>query len=331
MRPAVPLADMRVPVHVLTGFLGSGKTTLLRHMLGEADFADTAVVINEFGDVGLDHLLVREVAEDAVLLSSGCLCCAVRDDLVSTLADLSELVARGAAPPFRRLVVETTGLADPAPIMHAVMSDLRLSRAYRAGQIVATVDGVSGQHSIGSFAEAAQQVALADCVIVTKSDLVEPWRLDALDRDILATNPSVRRLVSSRDEIPSAVAIFADHDRREPHFLQMDTGSAAPRHSDGIDTFTIEVGQPVDWPSFVEWLELLLAARGQSILRVKGLLPVAGDDRPVVIHGVQHVVYPPEYLVAWPEGMPHGWLVFIARDLTRSAIMASLPSVFAAN
>lgn len=331
MQPAASVADERIPVHVLTGFLGSGKTTFLRHMLGEADFADTAVVINEFGDVGLDHLLVREVAEDAVLLSSGCLCCAVRDDLVSTLADLAELVRRGEAPAFRRLVVETTGLADPAPIMQAVMGDFRLSRAYRTGLIVTTVDAISGLRSIGSFAEAAQQVALADCVIVTKSDLVEPWQIEALNRDIVAINPSVRRLASSREAIPPAMAIFADEEDVEPHFLQVDACSGASRHSDGIGTFTIEVERPVDWPAFVDWLELLLAARGQSILRVKGLLPVVGDARPVVIHGVQHVVYPPEYLAAWPEDAPRGWLVFIARDLTRSAIEASLQTTFASS
>lgn len=325
MQPAAASVDARIPVHVLTGFLGSGKTTFLRHLLCTPDLADTAVVINEFGEVGLDHLLVREVSEDVVLLSSGCLCCAVRDDLVSTLADLSAMAGRGEVASFRRIVVETTGLADPAPIMHAVMGDLQLRRAYRAGSIVTTVDGVSGARSLGSFAEAAQQVALADHIVITKSDLVEPWRLDALGLDLAKVNPSVRPLTSSRDVMPATAEIF---DRvGEPRYI--DTDGATGNHSDGIETFTVEVTQEVDWPAFVEWLELLLASRGQSILRVKGLLPVRGDPRPVVIHGVQHVVYPPEYLPRWPDGAPRGWLVFIARNLTRTAIENALPSTFA--
>ncbi|WP_040678452.1 CobW family GTP-binding protein [Nitratireductor pacificus] len=333
MLPAAATVDERVPVHVLTGFLGSGKTTFLKHLLGEPGLADTAVVINEFGEVGLDHLLVREVSEDVVLLSSGCLCCAVRDDLVSTLAELASLAGTGRMPAFNRVVVETTGLADPAPIMHAVMSDLRLCRAYQAGSIVTTIDGVSGARSIGDFSEAVQQVALADCVVVTKSDLVEPWSLDALDLEIARINPSVRRLTSSMERFPPSDAIFAhDDDDWQPHFLSQDQdqdqGPASGRHSDGIDTFSVTLDRPVQWPAFVEWLELLLASRGQSILRVKGLLPVIGDARPVVIHGVQNVVYPPQYLPRWPEDTPRGWLVFIARDLTRSAVEASLKSVF---
>ncbi|MEO5326554.1 GTP-binding protein [Mesorhizobium sp. CC13] len=330
MQPAASVSDDRIPVHVLTGFLGSGKTTFLRHLLCEPDLADTAVVINEFGEVGLDHLLVREVSEDAVLLSSGCLCCAVRDDLVSTLADMLAMVKRGEVVPFRRVVVETTGLADPAPIMQAVMSDLKLRRGYRAGSIVATVDGVGGAGSIAQFAEAVQQVALADCVVVTKSDLIEPWRLDALHLDIAKVNPSVRRLVSSKTDKPRSAEIFDQPDHWQPRHMELSDVPMAGKHSVGVETFTVSVDKPVDWPVFVDWLELLLAGRGQSILRVKGLLSVAGDARPVIIHGVQHVVYPPEYLPRWPEGSEGGWLVFIARDLSLQAIENSLPSTFAA-
>ncbi|MHB0772925.1 CobW family GTP-binding protein [Bradyrhizobium sp. 1.29L] len=330
MQPAAPSLDTRIPVHVLTGFLGSGKTTFLRHLLEEPGLAETAVIINEFGEIGLDHLLVREVAEDVVLLSSGCLCCAVRDDLVSTLAELLAMVRSGAVTPFRRVVVETTGLADPAPIIHAVMSASALLHGYRAGNIITTVDGVSGLNSIRNFAEAAQQVALADCVVITKSDLVERWQLDKLELDVAKVNPSVRSLISSKHAMPSAVDVLAHDDEGEPHYLRVADSPGRGVHTHGIKTFTVEVAREVEWPAFVGWLELLLAARGESILRVKGLLPVRGDERPVVIHGVQHVVYPPEYLPRWPEGSPRGWLVFIARNLTRTAIENSLPSIFAA-
>lgn len=329
--PAASVVDDRIPVHVLTGFLGSGKTTFLRHLLGDPSLADTAVIINEFGEVGLDHLLVREVSEDAVLLSSGCLCCAVRDDLVSTLADLLEMVGRGEVAPFTRVVVETSGLADPAPIMQAVMSDLKLRRGYRTGSIIATVDGVSGANSICSFAEAVQQIALADCVVITKSDLVEPWRMDALGQEVRRLNPQVRQLVSSRSSMPGADDVLDLGAAWEPRYFETAGGPLTGRHSDGVDTFAVEIESEVDWPAFVDWLELLLAGRGQSILRVKGLLAIKGDPRPVVIHGVQHVVYPPEYLPRWPQNMTRGWLVFISRNLTRCAIERSLPSTFAAS
>jgi len=330
MQPAAPAHDARIPVHVLTGFLGSGKTTFLRHLLEEPDLADTAVIINEFGEIGLDHLLVREVAEDVVLLSSGCLCCGVRDDLVSTLSELLEMARQDSVTPFRRVVVETSGLADPAPIIQAVMSAPELIGGYRSGSIITTVDGVSGANSIRNFAEAAQQVALADCVVITKSDLVESWQLDALELDLAKVNSSVRSLTSSRDAMPSADQVLHHGDDRKSHRFAASHMSVPGVHSHGIKTFTVSVGREVEWPAFVEWLELLLAARGQSILRVKGMLSVTGDERPVVIHGVQHVVYPPEYLPRWPDASPRGWLVFIARNLTRSAIENSLPSIFAA-
>ncbi|MBR0857844.1 CobW family GTP-binding protein [Bradyrhizobium liaoningense] len=325
MQPAAPSLDARIPVHVLTGFLGSGKTTFLRHLLDEPSLADTAVIINEFGEVGLDHLLVREVSEDVVLLSSGCLCCAVRDDLISTLADLLAMARSGKVAPFRQVVIETTGLADPAPIIHAVMSAPELLHRCRVGSVVTTVDGVSGSNSIQNFAEAAQQVALADCVVITKAELVQPWQVDALKVEIARVNPSVRSLTSSKGAMAPARDVFG-HGENPKH---LGSGSVQGVHSHGIKTFTVEVLGEVEWSAFVEWLELLLAARGQSILRVKGLLPVKGDERPVVIHGVQHVVYPPEYLPRWPEGSPRGWLVFIARNLTRAAIENSLRSILA--
>lgn len=330
MKPAAPSLDARIPVHVLTGFLGSGKTTFLRHLLGEPGLAETAVIINEFGEIGLDHLLVREVAEDVVLLSSGCLCCAVRDDLVSTLAELLAMARCGSVTPFRQVVVETTGLADPAPIIHAVMNAPELVHGYQAGSILTTVDGVNGLNSIRNFAEAAEQVALADCVVITKADLIERWQLDTLELDVAKVNPSVRSLTSSRHAMPSAADVLTHGHDLKPHYLRVRDKPGRGVHSHGINTFTVEVTREVEWPAFVDWLELLLAARGQSILRVKGLLPVRGDKRPVVIHGVQHVVYPPEYLPRWPEGSPRGWLVFIARNLTCTAIENSLPSIFAA-
>jgi G3E family GTPase len=329
-------ADPRTPVHILTGFLGSGKTTLLRRLLSDPALADTAVVINEFGEVGLDQLLVREVAEDVILLSSGCLCCTVRDDLISTLADLDRMMRSGEIPPFGRAVVETTGLADPAPIMQAVLSAKELASRYRLGQVVTTVDGVNGARTLELQREARQQSAMADRIIVTKCDLTDERAGEALVDQLGRLNPhaTVRR----SDRIESAAGdVFTGSDAPW-HRPQFQSGAArsseghehvhaheGPTHDGTIGTFTVFPDAEIDWEPFVDWLDLLLASRGDSILRVKGLLKVRGDDRPVVLQGVQHVLYPPEHLPAWPASSPPGgWIVFIARDLTRSAIENSL-------
>lgn len=335
--PGDPLgAESRTPVHILTGFLGSGKTTLLRRLLADPALADTAVVINEFGEVGLDHLLVREVAEDVVLLSSGCLCCTVRDDLVSTLADLHRMRRSGEIPAFGRAVVETTGLADPAPIMQALLSAKELAPHFRLGQVVTTVDGVNGEQTLLLHREARQQTAMADCLVMTKCDLVDESVKSSLSDRLAELNPqsTIRRSDAWRatpSDLFTTTDAAWDGARRElrapqsaqgHHHAHGGHGSA---HDGTIGTFTVFPDAAIDWEPFVEWLDLLLASRGDSILRVKGLLRVRGDDRPTVLQGVQHVVYPPEHLPSWPESSPPGgWIVFIARDLTRSAIENSL-------
>lgn len=340
MEHAPSRADGRVPIHVLTGFLGSGKTTLLRHLLADAGLADTAVVINEFGEVGLDHLLVREVAEDVVLLSSGCLCCSVRDDLVSTLAELNALMRGGEIPAFSRVVVETTGLADPAPIMQAILSETTLVPWFRLGQVITTVDALNGEQTLARHREARQQLATADRLILTKTDLVGEAEADALVEKLRAMNPSANLLVSRKAQLPAAEILReADGQWRAPVPAQLGPifppADGAPamaqahRHNDAIKTFTVALQQPVEWHAFVEWLELLLASRGDSILRVKGLLAVTDDTRPVVVQGVQHVLYPIERLPAWPHASAApGWIVFIARDLTQRAIENSIRSVY---
>ncbi|MBS0339914.1 MAG: GTP-binding protein [Proteobacteria bacterium] len=336
-----PGLDGRVPIHVLTGFLGSGKTTLLRHLLADKDLADTAVVINEFGEVGLDHLLVREVAEDVVLLSSGCMCCTVRDDLVSTLSELNALMRSGEIPAFARVVVETTGMADPAPIMQAILSEQSLTPWFRLGQVITTVDAVNGDQTLIRHREARQQLATADRVILTKSDLVEESDCVVLLEKLRTANPGATFSTASNGRLP-ARAVFDESEtrwRRPESILPMAanarSGNDAPlgplmgHHDDAIRTFTVQLERPVEWPVFVDWLELLLANRGDSILRVKGLLGMTDDERPVVVQGVQHVLYPLDRLPSWPAGTAApGWIVFIARDLTARAIENSLRSVY---
>jgi G3E family GTPase len=327
-------ADARTPVHVLTGFLGSGKTTLLRRLLADPTLADTAVIINELGEVGLDQLLVREVAEDVVLLSSGCLCCTVRDDLVSTLAELDELRRGGEIAPFSRAVVETTGLADPAPIVQALLSERRLAAGFRVGQVVTVVDGLNFERTARAHREARRQLDLADRIVLAKCDLLDASTRDALVDALRALHPHADISTSGRDtaapqalfaqveprwQAPLAARDDHDHAHHEP---------AEATHDGTIGSFVVALPGPVQWQSFVEWLELLLFSRGDSILRVKGVLNVAGEERPVVVQGVQHVLYPPEHLPAWPDPSARdGWIVFIARDLSASSIERSLRSL----
>jgi len=328
MSSAASWVDERLPLHLLTGFLGSGKTSLLRRLLGNPAFADTAVVINEFGEIGLDHLLVREVADGTILLPSGCLCCEVRDDLISTLEDLLHGSHQGGQPAFSRIIVETTGLADPAPIMQAVMSNIRLCNSLRTGNIITVVDALCGHDTIKHFDQAVGQVALADQVVITKSDLVDPWHLEALRRHITQINPTVTHTIATPDKDSEIAKLFlAQNDWLSQH-AKLSNLENRLHHNADIRSFCVRLNKKIPWAAFSEWLELLLMARGRSILRVKGLVPIIGETRPLVIHGVQHVVHPPQYLPEWPDGKEEGWLIFIARDLTKRAIERSLSQNF---
>lgn len=318
-----------IPVNLLTGFLGSGKTTLLRHLLADPALADTAVVVNEFGEVGLDHLLVRELAEDVVLLSSGCVCCALKDDLGTTLIDLQRAASVGEIPHFSRVVIETTGLADPMPIVRLLRVDTRLARFCRLGQVTTTVDAVNGLHTIEQYAEAVQQIAAADCLVATKTDLTPPHEVARLNERLLALNPTARRLTSARNCPPTGDDLFgAGAPMRDWTAIEtLPHGGHLASHSAGVSAFTVTLEDPVDLDDFVDWLGLLLASRGDSILRVKGYLAAIGHDRPLAIQGVQHVLDRPEPMREWPNAAPRTQLVFIAKHLTQRAIENALPSI----
>ncbi len=324
-------ADLRTPVHILTGFLGSGKTTLLRGLLADDNLIDTAVVINEFGEVGLDHLLVRELAEDVVLLSSGCICCTVGDDLAATLAELHALMRAGRIPPFARLVVETTGMADPMPIMQAIMGDQRVTAHYRLGQVISTVDAVNGEATAASHHEARQQLAAADRIVLSKADLAPADEISALSKRLAQRNPTAQIFVSGLGRHPAA-ALLENLDQvwDRPEAATASThdcesGAHAHTHAHTVHTFTLTLSKPVGWDRFVEWLELLLLARGHSILRVKGILQLEGQEQAVVIQGVQHLLYPVEHLPA--QSGTDSWIVFIVQNITREAIEQSLASI----
>ena len=333
-----------IPISIITGFLGSGKTTLLRRLLADPRMGATAVLVNEFGEVGLDHLLLRKVDEDIVLLNSGCLCCSVRDDLVETLDDMQAKRTSGILPEFTRVVIETTGLADPAPIIHTLLTDASLTTAYCATGMVATVDAVHGEGQLDAQPESVKQAAMADRLVLTKTDLIEPSALEHLHRRLKALSPSAAIFEATLEAGPGPDVLFdsrpfslggkiADVERwlhgEGRVQLAHDHAHDANRHDDRISTFCLTAAVPLDWARFTEWLALLLTNRGEQVLRVKGLLNVAGRSKPVVIHGVQHVFYPPGELDRWPDGDHQSRIVFITRDLPGHAVERTFQSVAA--
>jgi G3E family GTPase len=342
----------QVPVTVLTGFLGSGKTTLLNHLLHRPEMGETAVIVNEFGDVGLDHTLVERAREDAVLLNSGCLCCTVRGDLVKTMQQLSTRRIRGEVPEFRRLIVETTGLADPAPILHTLMNDQMIQSAYRLDGVVACVDAAAGSATLDSQEESVKQAAVADRLVLTKTDLAENGALAALENRLAGLNPAAPRLRAAHGRVAPeslfgaglydpetktadvrrwlAAEAYAERDHGHDHGHDHEHGHDPNRHGDRIHAFTLTWDAPVDWDRFANWVEMLVATYGQHLLRLKGLLNVEGEDRPVVVHGVQHVFHPPAALPQWPDdGDRRTQLVFIVRDLERRVVAETMHAFLA--
>lgn len=325
-----------IPVNVLTGFLGSGKTTLLRHMLTSPAFADCAVLINEFGEIGLDHHLIQDVRGDVVLMQSGCICCTIRGDLSEAIRSLYAQRERGEVAAFSRLVVETTGLADPTPILSTIMHEPQIRHHFRLGNVIATVDAVNGVAHLERQPESVKQAAVADRIVVTKADLADPAQVMELEGRLTRLNPSARRWRSANappsaelllgedafDEGARAAEIrnwLAAAEMEAPH----DHAHDVNRHDARIHAFTMSFAGSVDWNVFAVWFTLLLHSHGADILRVKGLLRVAGAAGPVVVNAVQHLVHPPAHLEAWPEEWRDSRLVFIVRDIARADVERS--------
>jgi G3E family GTPase len=298
------------PVTLVTGFLGSGKTTLISALLRHPALGETAVIVNELGEIGIDHHLVRWVDERTVLMPSGCLCCSLRGDLADELRDLLSRRERGEIPPFRRVVVETTGLADPAPIVFTLLSEPVVRHHYELDGVVATVDAVHGlRHE-----ESLKQAAVADMLVVTKTDLADPA---PLERRLTRLNPAAEIIAASFGEVEPERLL--GRPPRDPRDLRLDE-----RHEHGgIAACCLFLDEQLDWAAFGIWLTMLLASRGEDILRVKGLLDV-GEAGPLLLNGVQHVVHPPVHLEAWPDDDHRSRLVFIGRGVDGSALGRSL-------
>jgi G3E family GTPase len=314
-----------LPTTVLTGFLGSGKTTLLRRALTSPALADTAVVINEIGEIGIDHHLVDFVEGSVVELPGGCLCCAVREDLARTLRALLDRRAAGDLRAFRRIVVETTGLADPAPILYTLGADPMLDHCLHLAGVVTLVDAVAGAQTLDRFPEAARQAALADTLVISKTDLAPlgaelASRLDRL-------NDRARRTLAREADDPGAV-LFGGAGRVAPPVLGAEPVAA---HSHGIDAFAISLGGAFSRLDFARALGGLARERGNDVLRVKGIVRFSDrPDRPAVVQAAQHAMFAPEWLDDWPADWPidplggerRSRLVFVVHAIPRAEILA---------
>lgn len=308
------MAD-RCPVTIVSGFLGSGKTTLLRRALSDGGGSGTAVVVNELGAVGLDHELVRPIAEQVSLVGGGCACCERRDDLVDVLRELLDLDQRGAVPRLRRMVIETSGLADPAPILFTVATDPVLQYHFAVEGLLTTVDALQGAEQLDRHPESRKQVVVADRLLLTKTDLVEPAVEARLRERLRELNP-VAEIVPGGLDVP----LPADLLRVSPGER---TYEAPETGHPSTGCLALSFAEPLDWIAFSVWLSMLLHAHGEAVLRVKGLLEVA-ETGPVAINAIQHVVHQPEHLPAWPEGPRDSRLVLITRGLDGAAIERSL-------
>ncbi|RMQ49557.1 Cobalamin synthesis protein [Pseudomonas cichorii] len=312
--------DGRTPVTLLTGFLGSGKTTILNHLLQQPELADTAVIINEFGEIGLDHLLVEQVSENLRLLQSGCLCCTVRGDLVDTLVDLHARRAQAQLPSFNRVMIETTGLADPTAILQTFMVDPQVIALYRLDQVVTAIDAVNAARTLDRHGEALRQVSLADRILLTKTDLASEETIRSLRERLLDLNPDARIVpvingsVSAEDVLQTAPW---DTFKAEQHLARLDGGQRGNSHRDGnVQSHCLVFSQPVSEARLANWLELMAMVRGESLLRVKGLVQlVEHPEQPTVIHGVQQIFHPLRQLPAWPADDRRSRIVLIVQDL----------------
>jgi G3E family GTPase len=316
----------RIPVTVVTGFLGAGKTTLVRRFLATPEGEGTAVVINEFGSVGIDDALVRGASDEVTLLGNGCLCCNTRSDLQVALRNLVAECEHGKVPQFKRILIETSGLADPGPILQTFATDRALGAEFHVEVVVTMVDAVGGLDTLGWSAEARKQAILADRLVVSKTDLAGAEAVDRLIERLRALNP--RAAVHTAIDGDLDPRCLLESDAALPDSGEARSGFIAEaEHSDGITSFVLTDKAPLPWDAFARAMETLIALRGPDLLRVKGFLNVEGCKGPVVVQVVQHLAHPPVELAAWPDKDHTSRVVFITRNIPEQQVRDLLASV----
>jgi G3E family GTPase len=318
-----------IPVSIVTGFLGSGKTTLVNRLLKRPEMNRVAVIVNELGEIGIDNDLVEVSSEQMMLLNNGCLCCVLRGDLQETLRDLFIKRRNGEIIDFDRVVIETTGLADPAPVMQTLITDSLLLEQYRLDCVVTLVDAVNAPGQLVQFTEPVKQVALADRLVITKSDLVGEKQLKALIARLGEINPNAPVKVALNGEIELAFLVDVGLRRSNARLEEVERWLGAEkqdehghthRHDEAVQTFVLRFEKPMSWTAFTQCLDVLTALRGPDLLRVKGLVNVEGKNGPMVVQGVQHLFHPPLELAGWPGPDCSTRLVFITRDIPRQTV-----------
>lgn len=339
-----------IPIILLTGFLGSGKTTLLNRLLKTPELSDSAVLINEFGKIPLDHHLVEKMSESTIVLNNGCICCTVRGELAGALHTLYKQRQEKQLPEFQRVIIETTGLADPAPILHELLSHPLMRQEYCLSGVITCVDGVLGSDQLNRELEPLKQAAVADRLIITKSELANKDDLEALIARLHTLNP-IADIAFSENIDPAWLLQTTVYDPTTKHadvskwlkaekYRQIQsaktehknvsaqevlrTATDKSRHDDRIHSFCITLDEAVDWNALLKALHMLVAMKGEHLLRIKGIVHVEGEALPRVIHCVQHLIFDTTTLEAWPNGHPATQLVFIVRDLNADFIDVTL-------
>jgi len=327
-----------VPVFLITGFLGSGKTTLLRSLINQPGMANSALIINEFGEVGLDHLLVESSFDNILMLDNGCVCCSIRGDLVDTIGDLFAKQAAGEIPAFARILIETTGLADPSPIVRDLTEAMSLRGRCSLRRVIVTIDGVLGLTQLRDTPEVGAQIAQADLCLITKVDIAGRNAVNTLLADLRSINPALDVRTVSQGDIDAAI-LFAEEDTlnalpraaaprqgHRSHSHEDIHDSSAHRHHSGVESWSLRLDRPLAWACLRDWLVMVYSLRAPHILRMKGVFWLAESDKPVVMHGVAGLVSTPTTLDRWPGGVRESRIVFITKGLNVKHLEASFAS-----